>query len=307
MDSPRPPTLSILRVVPSERVAVGFLVVGAAAWGITFPAGKEALASLEAVSFMAWSRLLGGASLLPLAAGIPRAEWRRALPLGSLLGLLLFFAYLFQTLGLERTTATSAGFLTGLYVVGTPAFAALLYRRLPGRRVTAAVALSIVGLALLSLRGWSFSPGDSLVLVSVVFWSLQILAVGHGAQRDPVALILVEMGVAALLHLVAAAGNLQIDRVGRVWGYLLVTGVLGTGLAYLVQIIGQRRIDPTRTAIIYTGEPVFAALFSALWLGERLDARGWLGAAAIIAAMIVAETHASRPTPPGPPTPRATR
>jgi drug/metabolite transporter (DMT)-like permease len=66
--------------------------------------------------------------------------------------------------------------------------------------------------------------------------------------------------------------------------------VLGTGLAYLVQIIGQRRVAPTRTAIIYTGEPVFAALSSAVWLGERLDVRGWLGATAIIAAMLVAET-----------------
>lgn len=276
--------------MPSERAAVALLLCGAALWGITFPAGKEALSVLGVPAFMAWSRVLGFLSVLLLAPGVPRDEWRRGLPLGSLLGVLLFFAYLLQTFGLERTTATNAGFLTGLYVVGTPLLGALIYRRLPSRRVAAAVGLSTLGLALLSLRGWSFSSGDSLVMLSVIFWSLQILAVGRGSNRDPVVLIVIEMGVAAALHLAVVGFSLQPGDAAEVWPNLLITGVLGTGLAYLVQIIGQRRVAPTRTAIIYTGEPVFAALSSAVWLGERLDVRGWLGATAIIAAMLVAET-----------------
>ena len=287
--------LAALRIVPTEKVAGLLLLTGAAFWGLTFPAAKEALEIMGPLAFMTWSRAVGFLSLLPLAWGTPRDRWREALPLGLLLGILLFFAYLFQTLGLERTTATNAGFLTGLYVVGTPLFGAAIYRRWPSVRVLVAVAMSTAGLALLSLRGWSFSPGDSLVMLSVVFWSLQILAVGRGAQRDPVVLILVEMAFATLLHAASSGFDLQFDALSRAWPYLIITGVLGTGLAYFVQILGQRRISPTRTAIIYTGEPVFAAFFSALWLGERLNARGWSGAALIVGAMIVAETGGRDP------------
>ena len=284
--------LGALRLVPRERTAVALLVVGAALWGLTFPAAKEGLEIMGPLAFMAWSRGAGFASLLPLAWRMPRAAWRRDVPWGLLLGALLFFAYLFQTLGLERTTATNAGFLTGLYVVGTPLFGAVLLRRRPRRRVLVGVALSTAGLALLSLRGWAFSPGDSLVLVSVVFWSLHILSIGHGAERDPVVLAVVQTGSAALFHAVAAGFELRVDALPDVWPYLVVTGVLGTGVAYFVQIVGQRRISPTRTAVIYTSEPVFAALFSALWLGERLTARGWAGAVLIVIAMVVAETGA---------------
>ena len=286
-----------LRRVPRERTAVALLVTGAAFWGLTFPAAKEGLEIMGPLAFMAWSRAAGFASLVPLAWGMPRDAWRRDLRWGLLLGVLLFFAYLFQTLGLERTTATNAGFLTGLYVVGTPLFGAFLFRRRPRGRVVAAVALSTAGLALLSLRGWTFSAGDSLVLVSVIFWSLHILTIGHGADRDPVALALVQTGFAALLHTLTAGFDLRVGALSDVWPYLVVTGVLGTGLAYFVQIVGQRRISPTRTAVIYTSEPVFAALFSALWLGERLSARGWAGAALILIAMVVAETGAPERPP----------
>lgn len=286
--------LDLLRTVPSSGTATGLLLLGAACWGSTFPAAKEGFAIMGLLAFMAWSRIIGLLALAPCAAGIPAAEWRRALPTGALLGVLLYLAYLFQSLGLERTTATNAGFLTGLYVVGTPVIGALLYRRWPERRVLAAVALSTLGLALLALEGWSFAAGDALVLVSVVFWSLQILLVGRAAHLDPVVLILVELGVASALHLVTTAGDLRVDLLPQVWGLLVLTGALGTGLGYGVQIIAQRRVHPTRTAIIYTSEPVFAALFSMAWLGERLTGRGWLGAALIVGAMLVAEVGPAR-------------
>ncbi len=281
--------LTVLRVVPPEGVAAGLLLLGSALWGSTFPAAKQGIAAMGLLAFIAWSRIIGFAALLPLGLGIPRAEWRKALPIGATLGVLLYFAYYLQSLGLARTSATNAGFVTGLYVVGTPAFGALIYRKWPARRALGAVAMSTAGLALLSLNGWSFSAGDALVLASVVFWSLQILLVGAATRYDPVVLILIELGVAAVLHLVTAGFDLRTDRLSEVWGYLLITGVLGTGLAYFFQIIGQRRVHPTRTAIIYTGEPIFAALFSMLWLGERLSPRGYLGAAFIVAAMLVAE------------------
>jgi drug/metabolite transporter (DMT)-like permease len=288
----RPP--SFLRIVPSEPVAAALLLLGSALWGSTFPAAKEGMAVLGLLPFMAWSRITGFFVLLPLAAGIDRREWKRGLAPGALLGLLLYFAYYLQSEGLVRTTATNAGFLTGLYVVGTPLLGAVMYRRLPDRRIGAAVALATAGLALLSLRAWSFAAGDLLVLASVIFWSLQILAVGAFKERDPVVLILVELGVAAALHTMTAGFELRFDALPQTWGYLIVTGALGSGLAYFVQIIAQRRVTPSRTAIIYTGEPLFAALFSWLWLSETLDARGWVGAVLIVSAMLVAELRLQR-------------
>ena len=286
--------LDLLRIVPRPGTATALLLLGAACWGSTFPAAKEGFVIMGLLPFMAWSRIIGFLTLAPLAAGIPATEWRRALPIGTLLGVLLYLAYLFQSLGLERTTATNAGFLTGLYVVGTPLIGALLYRRWPEPRVLGAVTLSTLGLALLSLEGWSFAPGDALVLVSVLFWSLQILLVGRAAHLDPVVLILVELGVASVLHAATTLGDLRIQLLADVWGLLILTGALGTGLGYFVQIIAQRRVHPTRTAIIYTSEPLFAALFSMTWLGERLSGRGWAGAALIVAAMLVAELGGAR-------------
>ncbi|CAN5705048.1 DMT family transporter [soil metagenome] len=286
--------LDFLRIVPSPGAATGLLVLGAACWGTTFPAAKEGFAIMGLFAFMAWSRIIGFLTLAPFAAGIPAREWRRAGPIGALLGVLLYLAYLFQSLGLERTSATNAGFLTGLYVVGTPVLGALLYRRWPERRVLGAVALSTLGLALLSVEAWSFAPGDALVLVSVLFWSLQILLVGRASHLDPMVLILVELGVAAMLHVATALGDMHAALLPEVWGLLVLTGALGTGLGYFVQIIAQRRVHPTRTAIIYTSEPLFAALFSMAWLGERLTGRGWLGAGLIVVAMLVAEVGAAR-------------
>ena len=250
---------------------------------------KDGIDVMGVVSFAFWTRFVGLVVLLPLAPSVPRREWRRSAPIGALLGVLLYLAYLFQSLGLERTTATSAGFVTGLYVIGTPVLAAVWGRHLPSRRVVGALCLSLAGLALLSLRGWSFSAGNSLVLVSAVFWSLQILAVGAGARRDPVTHIVTELALASALHLVGAGFQLRADLLGGVALELFFTGVLGTGVAYFFQVLAQRRISATRTAIIYSSEPLFAALFSWLWLDERLGPRGWVGGLCIGAGMILVE------------------
>lgn len=286
---PEPAPRGLLRRVPPEPVAVVLLVSGAAMWGVTFPTAKDGIDVMGVVSFAFWTRFVGLAVLLPLAPGVPRGEWRRSAPIGALLGVLLYLAYLFQSLGLERTTATNAGFVTGLYVIGTPILAAAWSRHLPSLRIVGALCLSLAGLALLSLRGGTFSAGDSLVLVSALFWSLQILAVGAGAERDPVALIVTELAVASALHLVGAGFQVRAGLLDDVALELFFTGVLGTGVAYFFQVLAQRRISATRTAIVYSSEPLFAALFSWLWLNERLGLRGWVGGLCIVAAMTLVE------------------
>ena len=287
------------------RLHVGWLLfLTPVLWGATVPAAKVAIRTLDVLPFTAWSRLIGFLTILAvmpwLGRGtVTRAGVRRALWPGAVLGALIFGGYVLQTVGLERTTATNAGFITGLYVVFTPLLGLLLFRQLAGGRVWIAVAVSVVGLALLSvedLRTLRARPGDLLVLASAVLWAGQVVAIGRFASRHSFLLLsLGQMGFAAAFHL-AAAGPAGLDPAGavEVWPLLVVTGILGSGVAFTLQLLGQRQLSPPRAAIILAGESVASAAFAFVWLGERLQAQQWTGAALVVAAMVTSELGARR-------------
>ncbi|MGH2722916.1 MAG: DMT family transporter [Actinomycetota bacterium] len=277
-------------------------------WGATFPAAKIAIRTLDVLPFTAWSRLIGFTTILLaipwLARGsregrVTRTEVWRAVGPGAVLGTLIFAAYVLQTVGLERTTATNAGFITGLYVVFTPVLGLALFRQPAGRRAWVAVGISVVGLALLSfedLGALRARPGDLLVLASAVVWAGQVVAIGRFATRHPVlVLALGQMGFSAALHL-AAAAPVGIDPAGaaEVWPLLVVTGILGSGVAFTLQLAAQRDLSAPRAAIILAGESVASAGFSFVWLGERLLSGQWLGAGLVVAAMVTSELGARR-------------
>ena len=276
-------------------------------WGASFPASKLALDHLPAFSFMAWTRTLGLVAivaLLPLlrrAGDSPRQPLRSAIGPGLLLGGLIFAGFTLQTEGLARTSATNAGFITSLYVVMTPVLGALVFGHAVSRTVWWSVLVSLAGLGLLSIRDLQEArvyPGDLLVLAGDVAWAGHIIAVGRLSPRyAPWLLSLTQIGVASALHLVAAApvGLRPADALsGEVWPLLLVTGVLGTGVAFTIQVVGQRTLSSTRAVILLAGEALFAAVFSGLWLGERLAPHQWLGGALVLAAMVYSEVSARR-------------
>jgi drug/metabolite transporter (DMT)-like permease len=255
--------------------------------------------------FMAWTRFVGFITILVAALlltrhGLNRAGFRRVLLPGLLLGGLIFVAYILQTEGLARTTATNAGFITGLYVVLAPILGLILFRQPVGWAVWLAVGLSVVGLTLLSvpdLESIRLRPGDALVLLSAVAWAAHVVAIGRLAGRHvPMLLSLSQMGWAALFHiattLAIGEGLRTAEAASEAWHLLIVTGVLGSGVAYTLQVIAQSEISPTRAVVILAGESVAAAGFSALWLGERLQAHQWLGAALVLAAMAASELRA---------------
>lgn len=273
-------------------------------WGTTFPAGKRALESLSVLSFTAWSRVLGLVALLVTLPLLPgrrtlRLPLHRYLELGLVLGGLMFGGLLLQTAGLARTTATNAGFVTGLYVVFTPLLALALFRRPVGRGAWTAVGLSVFGMALLSVPGLdSLRPrtGDLLVLAGAVVWAGHVVAVGYYARRFPALPIAVaQLAGAALLHTLASApSGLQPAGAVDVWPLLIVTGILGSGLAFTIQVVAQGTISATRAAIVLAGESVVAALAAAVWLGERLDPHQWVGATLAVGAMVLSEVGARR-------------
>jgi drug/metabolite transporter (DMT)-like permease len=280
-------------------------------WGATFPAGKLALRHIPPLTFMAWTRGLG---LLAIVALIP-VMWRgadhseplaalakRVLGPGLLLGGLIFVAYFLQTEGLARTTATNAGFITCLYVVFTPILASFVFRqRVPGA-AWLAVIVAVVGMALLSVADLGeirLHLGDLLVFGGAVVWAGHVTGVGYFAPKFPAwAISLAQMAATFALQLVAVAGvGLRFNEVSsaRVWPLLVITGALGSGVAYTMQIMAQQTVTAVRAVVLLAGESVFAALFSAVWIGERLSIHQWAGAVIVLGAMTFSELAARRP------------
>jgi drug/metabolite transporter (DMT)-like permease len=268
------------------------LVAVTAVWGATFVVVREAVARVPPSAFIA-VRFLAAAALL--AALRPRQALRPDRGLvaaGAVAGLALFAGYAFQTVGLQHTSASSAGFITGLAVVLTPLLGALVLRQRPGRWPATGALLAAAGLALLTLDRFEVHRGDLLVLGCAFAFATHILLLGRYSPRHAsYQLAVVQLATVGVLALAwaGAAGDLRLPGSNQVWFALAVTAVLASAGGFLVQTRAQRDVSPTRTAIIFTMEPVFAALF-AFWLAaERLDARGWLGAACIVAGMLVAE------------------
>ena len=273
------------------------LVVVTAVWGVTFVQVKDAVAIYPLFAFLAVRFGIATLALAPAAATRLRPLPRRGWEAGALQGLLLAAGYALQTAGLERTTVSSAGFITGLYVVFTPVIALLLFRTSIGVAVWFGVALSTVGLALLSGVDAGTLTGDLLVLGASAVYSLQIVLMERYAPRyDPFAFTFVEMLAAFVGFAVVAValGQIELPRGATVWGALLVTGLFASALGFLVQTWAQRRTSATRTALAFSMEPVWAGIFGFWLAGDRLGAWGWAGGAVIMAGIVVAEPAAGR-------------
>ena len=276
--------------------AVLALVLVTAVWGVTFVQVKDAVALYPLFAFLAVRFWI--ATLTLAVPGLPRVRslGRPGFVGGAFLGLLLAAGYTLQTAGLERTTVSSTGFITGMYVVLTPLIALVLVRSHIGLSVWGGVALSTIGLAMLSGIHAGSVTGDLLVLAAAAVYSLQIVLMERYAPRyDAVAFTLVEMLAAGVaLGLVAAAlGDLHLPHGWTVWGALLVTGVFASALAFLVQTWAQRRTSATRTALAFTMEPVWTAFFGYTLAGDRLGLLGWGGCALIMAGIVLAEPAAA--------------
>jgi drug/metabolite transporter (DMT)-like permease len=298
-------------MVPAMRRKVDaglVLLLTPVLWGATFPATKLALRTLPVPTFMAWSRTLGFLTVLAMLPLLRRpgsaraASLRAAIWPGLLLGSLMFVGYFLQTEGQARTTATNAGFITGTYVVFVPLTAAVIFRHRPRRSAWTAVLVSLIGLTLLSITNLETlrpSVGDLLVLAGALAWAGHIVAVSHFAPRLPAWLLsLAQLGAAAALHVVAASGTGARfgDALGsRVLPLLIITGVLGTGVAFTIQVAAQRTVTATRAVVLLAGESIFAAAFAAAWLGERLAGQQWIGALLVLGAMAYSELRVRRP------------
>ncbi len=276
------------------------LIAVAALWGSTFIVVKGAVAEYPLYSFLA---LRFGIAVVAFVAIFPRVLTRlswRAVGAGVFAGSWLCAGYIFQTWGLQDTTASKAAFITGMFVVITPLLQALLLRYLPSAASWFGAVLAVVGLWLLSGgSAGSWTVGDTRTLLCAAAYSVHMIVLGSiGKRYDVLTLTLVQL---ATIALVCGAFALVLEPltppVGTsLWIALLVTGVLCSAVAFAVQTYAQQHIPPARTALILISEPAFGGLFG--WIaGEALGVRGVIGALLILGGMIAAEVVGARATP----------
>jgi drug/metabolite transporter (DMT)-like permease len=318
-----------LAVISRALKAELLLLIAAAIWGFAFTAQRAGMAHLGPFTFNAIRFALGALVLLPwlLASGrlrarrpggaapaagaagaggtIPAGEAAVAItpgpglmPTAALAGIVLFGGASLQQAGIVTTSASKAGFITGMYVVMVPLLG-LIWRQRPGAGTWLGALLCAVGLALLSLKqDLRPAPGDLLVLLGAVLWALHTLLLGWAARRhDPIVLAMLQFAVCALLSAGVAAAGERVNLAGLCGaaGALLFSGVLSVGVAYTLQVVAQRQAPPAHAAIILSLEAVFAAVGGALFLGERLTGRELAGCGLMLAGMLAAKRPA-RPT-----------
>jgi drug/metabolite transporter (DMT)-like permease len=274
----------------SAPTVPSFALVGVTAvWGYTFLAVQDAVASMPVMDFLAWRFLLASIVMIALRPNclrnVTRLELLRGLGLGTILGL----GYIAQTYGLRYTSAAISGFITGMFVVLTPVMSWILLRRKTNRNTWMVVALATVGLALLSLKGWSVGIGELLTLGCAILFAIHIVFLGEwSSQYTPYAFALLQIGTVAVISLIAATPRgIAMPPNPGVWGVIGITGVLATAVAFFVQTWAQSLVSATRAAVVMTMEPVFAGLFAVVIGGNQLTLRTLGGAACILAAMLI--------------------
>jgi drug/metabolite transporter (DMT)-like permease len=268
------------------------LVAVTAVWGVTFVQVKDAVAIYPLFAFLALRYAIASCTLAPPAAARVRSLGRPGIGAAAFAGALLGAGYALQTAGLERTSVSSTGFITGMYVVLTPLLALVCFRTRIGATAWCGVLLATVGLAMLAGVHGGSPFGDLLVLAGAAVYSLQIVLMERYAPRyDALAFTLVEMltAFAGLLVVAVLTGQLSVPHGWTVWSALLVTGVFASALAFLAQTWAQRRATATQTALAFSLEPVWAAFFGFTLAGDRLGVTGWLGCLVIMAGIVIAE------------------
>lgn len=271
------------------------LLLVALIWGGTFVMVKEAVNDFPVFAFLTLRFSLALVALMPFCWQRLLAIKRKQAVAGLLTGLFFFAGYAFQTLGLRQTSASKAGFITGLYSVIVPLLSTLVFRQRPSGSALAGVALATVGLGLLSLRGnLTVAPGDLLVLIGAFGFAAHILAVGRFTpemETLPLTVLQTTAVVTASVAVSLSTESPSFDVPTGVLGAAAFTGVVATALVLFLQTWAQRFTTPTHTALIFSTEPVFAALFGYLLANERLGARALAGCGLILAGMVVAEAR----------------
>lgn len=269
------------------------LVLVTMIWGSTFLVVKDTVKISGPFTFLAFSCSVGTLVLAIIfrkrLLHITRAE----VFAGLLIGIFLFAGYALQTTGLQYTTVSKAGFLTGLYVPQVPLLSFLLLRQRPTFGAIIGVVCSLFGLILLSVNSTFnlvFGLGEVLLLGCSVAFALQIICISRFAPRvDAINLAIIQLALTAVLSFLAMPIMGETYRIPPlvVWGAVLFMGVADIAFCLLIMNWVQQYVSSNRATLIYALEPMWAALFGYVLAGETLSLFAWIGCIFILLGMIV--------------------
>jgi drug/metabolite transporter (DMT)-like permease len=269
------------------KLAPFALLLVSAAWGLAFVVMKPAIERQSVNNFLFTRFLMAVLVMILIRPQVLKLLTKDLLLRGLAAGFLLGGGYIFQTVGLANTGAAITGFVTGLYVVLTPLFAGLIFKERVTKNTWFYVFVATVGLALLSLKGWSIGFGELMVFFSAIAFAAHITALSKwSAGRDVYAMTITQLTMCAAMTGVASAfEGYSAPPDSGVWAVVVFTAVFATAIAFIVQTWSQAHMSATKVAVILTMEVVFAAFFAILFAGERLTLQAALGGILVVTAM----------------------
>jgi len=263
------------------------LLLVSAAWGLAFVVMKPAIERQSVNNFLFTRFSMAVLVMILIRPQVLKFLTKDLLLRGLAAGFLLGGGYIFQTVGLANTGAAITGFVTGLYVVLTPLFAGLIFKERVSKNTWLYVFMATVGLALLSLKGWSIGFGELMVFFSAIAFAAHITALSKwSAGRDVYAMTITQLTMCAAMTGVASIfEGYSAPPDSGVWAVVVFTAVFATAIAFIVQTWSQAHMSATKVAVILTMEVVFAAFFAIIFAGERLTLQAALGGILVVTAM----------------------
>lgn len=273
--------------------AILLLLIGTLFWGMTFVFIKDAVSLMSVASFLGYRFLLATFILACLFfKRFKNYDWN-TLKYGTLLSIPLLLSFLAQTIGLQYTSASKGGFITGLSVVFVPLILSFMQKRLPSFNILIAVILATMGLAFLTLgSSLNFNIGDIWVFCSAILFASYIIMVARYSKKsDAILLSLTQFFLVALICISysAISGELSFPRGYKLWQAIIFTAVFATAFMYTVQNYYQKYISEITTSIIFSFEPLFAAITAYFYLNEAITERTIIGGLMIFTGILFAE------------------
>ena len=263
------------------------MLATAAVWGGSFVLMKDAIQEQDVYSFLSSRFLVASALMIAYRPNVFKGLTSKFISQGVLAGFLLGGGYIFQTLGLAKTTVSNTGFITGLYLVFTPLISLIILKRKVLNIQWLAVVVATLGLFLISYNGISIGIGEILVLISALFYGAHFVALGEWSDgKNTYALTLIQiLTVSAIASICALINGYQLAPSANVWQAVLFTAFFATFLAFIVQTKAQSVMSATAASVLLAMETPFALFFGLVFNSDPLTMRIIAGGTMVMFAM----------------------